>query len=361
MSPRPRLLLRSIVTLLLVSAFLVCVGVDAATAQDAAAQESTTFRLVTFDAGDGPRLGATEGDHSADIVDIHNAIRHLLAIGAPLADDLPYIPADMKKLIEAGDRAISSVRHVYRHITGEASSGDFQDPGGERRVFYDETAVQLLCPVPDPTKVFGLAGNFPREGRSPSYPSAFFKSVDALIGHGETIQMGSLVSTGVHEPELALVIGKEARNVPAGEAYDYVVGYTILNDITARDLPQGDHPSQGSTVAKGLDTFAPCGPYLTLKQDVGDPFDPGLEYRAWLNGEEWEIPQNNTELMLFKIPRIIEYLSARITLRPGDIIATGVTRPVIPLRAGDVIEMTIGDLGTLRNPVEADATATGSR
>lgn len=351
--------LRWMLVLLVVPAFVLAAS-SVAVAQGAASQ-STTFRLVTFDAGNGPRLGATEGDHSADIVDIHNAIRYLIATGAPLAEELPYIPADMKQLIEAGDRSISSVRHVYSYITGEASDGDFQDPGGDRRIFYDNTAVQLLPPVPNPDKVFGLAGNFPREGSSPSYPSAFFKSIDALIGHGQTIQMGSLVSTGVHEPELALVIGKRARNVPASEAYDYVVGYTILNDITARDLPQGEHPSQGSTVAKGLDTFAPCGPYLTLKQDLPNPHDPGLQYRAWLNGEEWEIPQNNTELMLFKVPQIIEYLSARITLRPGDIIATGVTQPVVPLRAGDVVEMTIGDLGTLRNPVESETTSPESR
>ncbi len=107
---------------------------------------------------------------------------------------------------------------------------------------------------------------------------------------------------------------------------------------------------------KGLDTFAPCGPYLTLREDVPDPHNLTIEAR--LNGESWDIPNANTRHLTHNIPQIIAYLTQRITLLPGDIIATGVPAPVVPLRAGDTAEMIIGSLGTLRNRVVA-GTLTG--
>ncbi len=109
-------------------------------------------------------------------------------------------------------------------------------------------------------------------------------------------------------------------------------------------------------MSKGLDTFAPCGPYLTLKEDVPDPHN--LAIAARLNGEAWDIPNANTRHLTHKIPQIIAYLTQRMTLLPGDIIATGVPAPVVPLRAGDTAELIIGPLGTLRNRVVA-GTATG--
>ena len=313
------------------------------------AQESQIFRLVTFTSAGDLRLGATHGEGQADIVDVHNAIRYLLREQPATVGDLPYIPADMKTLIEAGSTSISAVRRVYESITRLKASARFSEPGGDERIFHAPTSVRLLSPIPNPSKVFGLAGNYPREGEPARYPSIFLKSVSALIGHEDIIDLAGLVTEGVHEPELAFVIGKKAKNVPEARAFDYVVGYTICNDVTARDLPQGDHPTQGGNMRKGLDTFAPCGPYLTLKEDVPDPHN--LAIGARLNGQAWEIPNANTQHLTFKIPEIIAYLSQRMTLMPGDIIATGVPRAVVPLRAGDTAEMTIERLGTLRNRV----------
>ncbi len=315
------------------------------------AQESQIFRLVTFSSAGDSRLGATQGEGQADIVDVHHAIQYLMREQPGAVRALPYIPADMKTLIEAGSESIRAVRNVYQTITRLKASAGFTEPGGAERVFHPATSVRLLCPVPNPSKVFGMAGNYAREGDPPEYPSAFLKSVSALVGHEAVIDLAGLVRVGVHEPEMAFVIGKIARNVPEAQAFDYVVGYTIVNDVTARDLPQGNHPAQGSAISKSLDTFSPCGPYLTLKEDVPDPHN--LAIGARLNGQAWEIPNANTRHLIFKIPEIIAYLSQRITLMPGDIIATGVPAPVVPLRAGDTAEMIIEKLGTLRNRVVA--------
>jgi 2-keto-4-pentenoate hydratase/2-oxohepta-3-ene-1,7-dioic acid hydratase in catechol pathway len=314
------------------------------------AQENQIFRLLTFATEGNPRLGATEGDGTMDIVDIHNAVRYLMQEQPQEPGRLSYIPADMKTLIEAGSDSIAQVRRVYETITRLKSSGRFSDPGGNHRVFFPPASVRYLPPVPNPSKVLGLAGAYPRE-ELPEYPSVFSKSVAALVGHEEEINLAGLVKVGVHEPEFAIVIGKIAKNVSEAQAFDYIVGYTILNDVSARDLPQGNHTAQGSNMSKGLDTFAPCGPYLTLKEDIADPHN--LPIAARLNGEAWDIPNANTRHLTHKIPQIIAYLTQRMTLLPGDIIATGVPAPVVPLRAGDTAEMIIGSLGTLRNRVVA--------
>jgi 2-keto-4-pentenoate hydratase/2-oxohepta-3-ene-1,7-dioic acid hydratase in catechol pathway len=264
----------------------------------------------------------------------------------------------MRALIEAGSDSLAAVRAAYRAIVALRGAGRLKDQRGDRRTFYPPSSAKLLPPIPNPSKMFGLAGNYPREGAlaSPKMPSAFLKSVSSLVGHEATIDLAGLVTTGVHEPELSFVIGRRAKNVPAERAFDYIVGYTICNDVSARDLPQGQHPTQGATFSKGLDTFSPCGPYLTLKEDVPDPHALAIEAR--LNGTPWELPNANTRHLTFKIPQLVEFLSQRMTLLPGDIVQTGVPAPVVPLRAGDVVEITIERLGTLRNRVVAKAAST---
>jgi 2-keto-4-pentenoate hydratase/2-oxohepta-3-ene-1,7-dioic acid hydratase in catechol pathway len=318
--------------------------------------ESGLFRLLSFEQAGSTRLGATRGDGTADIVDIHNAVLALRVAGAAEVTRLPYIPADMRGLIESGAEAIVAARAVHDAAVKLRAAGRLTDPGGDRRVFYPPPAVRLLPPITNPSKMFGLAGNYPREGNlaNPKMPSAFLKSVSALTGPEATIDLAGLVTKGVHEPELSFVIGRKAKNVPASQAFDYIVGYTICNDVSARDLPQGSHSTQGATFSKGLDTFSPCGPYLTLKEDVPDPHALAIEAR--LNGERWDLPNANTRHLTFKIPQLVEFLSSRMTLLPGDIVQTGVPAPVVPLRAGDTVDITIERLGTLRNRVVAKVT-----
>lgn len=321
---------------------------------------ANTFRLLTFESGaSGPRLGATVGNGEQDIVDIHNAVLFLLRSGAPEARNLPAIPIDMRSLIEAGPGPIAAVKALHKTVTAMRARGSLADPGGMHRVFHPHASVTFLPPVPNPSKILGLAGNYIRKTTSGEagafddvqYPSAFLKPPSSLIGHGAEINLDGLLTRGVYEPELTIVIGKTATNVPQSEAMDYIMGYTILNDVSSRDLPMGNHNSQGGTVSKGLDTFAPAGPYITLKEDVPDPHN--LVITGVINGKrhEWPVPNGNTSFLTFTMAETVAYFSERMTLVPGDLIATGVPQPSMNFADGDTVELTIGHLGTLRNRV----------
>ena len=335
----------------------------AAPAAPAPEPGATTFRLLTFQVGNsGPRLGATRGNGIEDVMDVHNAIRYLYANNLPEVKGIPAIPIDMRSLIESGPVPIAAVKSLYATMTAIKATGKFADPGGAVRVFHPGSGIEFLPPVTNPSKVFGLAGAYIR--RNPDgtpgaydnveYPSAFLKPLTSVTSHNAKINLDGLVTTGVHEPEMAVIIGKKATDVPVAEAMDYIMGYSILNDVSARDLKQGAHTSQGSTISKGLDTFSPFGPYITLKEDVPNPH--GFPIVAKINGKPWEISNAHTQFLTFTIAETIAYFSERVTLMPGDVIATGVPNPVVPLKAGDTIEITIGTLGTLRNYVVSEPT-----
>ena len=354
------------------AAFMV--GVDA---QQPSAS-SGIFRLATFQANGELRLGATQGNGEADIVDIHNAIPALAAAGAAEVRSLGYIPADMKTLIEMGDPAVAAVKTVYRAALAHKAGGRLVDPGGERRVFHPHSAVRLRAPIPNPRQMFGMASNYRREGAAeggarpqpsapraggagglgrapnPNLPSFFLKAVSAIVGPDDAIVMTDLLKDGYpnsHEAELAVVIGRRARNVPEAQAFDYVFGYTVHNDVSGRTLQTGATSSEGSSMTKGMDTFAPLGPYITLKEDVPDPHDLAIETR--LNGRVFAMPNAHTKYMRHRIPAAIALLSRIMTLQPGDVMATGVPAPTAPLTAGETVEITIERLGTLRNRVVA--------
>jgi len=337
-----------------VGAVALCAAAGFATTGRAQAPTGA-LRLATFDASGDPRLGATIGDGENDLLDVHNGIRYLLLTNAAEAKDLPYIPADMRTLAGTGPDATAAIRELYRSLAAKKTAGTLKDPGGQYRIFYPPTAVKFLPPVPNPSKIYGFAGNYPREGdlANPKFPSSFFKSVASLSGQNDVIDLAGLLTRGVHEPELSLVIGRRGKNIPEARALDYVFGYMICNDVSSRDLAQGNHPTQGATFDKGLDTFSPCGPYLTPKADVPNP--QNLALSATINGQASPMPNSNTRFMTFKIPQIINYVSGRMTLEVGDIFQTGVPAPVVPLKAGDTIEIAIEGLGTpLRNRVVAN-------
>jgi len=347
---------------------LICIAVGAcalAVTQMSFAQQAgeATFRLLTFEAGDrGPRLGTTRGNGDQDIIDVHNAITYLYRAGAPEARTLPAIPIDMLSLIEAGEVPIQGVRDLQDTMTRLRASGDFVEPGGSRRVFHPPASVRYLPPIPKPSKVMSLAGAYQRRQSDGTpgnyddaeYPSFFFKSPASLTGHESNINLWGLLTTGVYEPEFAVVIGRTARAVPASEALDYVVGYTNMNDVSSRDLPQGEHGMQGGSMSKSLDTFTPLGPYLTLKEDVPNPNN--VDVTGVVDGERhvWPVPNGNTSFLTFTVEETVAYLSERMTLLPGDVIATGVPQPTMVFREGQVVEVTIGNLGTLRNRVVSE-------
>ncbi|RXT02283.1 fumarylacetoacetate hydrolase family protein [Ammoniphilus sp. CFH 90114] len=186
----------------------------------------------------------------------------------------------------------------------------------------------------------------------PKYPIVFTKATTTVIGTEQKIYSHPHVTSKLdYEAELAIVIGKEGTNIKEEEAYDYIFGYTIINDVSARDL-QKQHSQW--FLGKSLDTFAPMGPFLVTEDEIDRPVK--LDIQCRVNGEVRQ--SSNTELLIFDIPTIIKTLSAGITLKPGDIIATGTPKgvglgfePPKFLKEGDTVEVEIEKLGVLRNIV----------
>ena len=206
-----------------------------------------------------------------------------------------------------------------------------------------------------PSKIVCLGRNYAEHAKElghevPKEPVIFLKPPSSLIGPNEAIILPRKSREVHHEVELAVIIGKRAKRVPAEKAMDYVLGYTILLDVTARDL-QWEAKRRGLpwTVSKGFDTFAPVGPRVVDRRelDISD-----LEIGLRVNGEVRQLAR--TSEMIFKIPEIIEYVSGIMTLEPGDIIATGTPAGVGPLRHGDRVEAWIEGIGKLEEDVLAE-------
>lgn len=206
--------------------------------------------------------------------------------------------------------------------------------------------VSLLAPVIPRSKVVCVGKNYHDHAaemgsEAPAEPLLFLKPNTSVIGPGDAIVRPPQSSRTDFEGELAVVIGRIAKNVPAASALDYVFGYTIANDVTARDLQKSDGQW---TAAKGFDTFCPLGPAIETEFD---PAVAAIETRV--NGDvKQSAPLTD---MIHSVPDIIAYASAVFTLLPGDVILTGTPAGIGPFGAGDVVEVEISGLGVLRNPV----------
>lgn len=217
------------------------------------------------------------------------------------------------------------------------------EPTGERVPLGD---VALLAPVIPRSKVVCVGKNYHDHakemgGEAPAEPLLFLKPNTSVIGPGDTIVRPRLSERVEFEGELAVVIGRIAKNVSADDALDYVFGWTVANDVTARDLQQRDGQW---TRGKGFDTFCPLGPVIETEFD---PEQAQIETRV--NGEARQhAPLTD---MIHSVAEIIEYAAAVFTLLPGDVILTGTPAGVGPLAAGDVVEVDVAGIGVLRNPV----------
>lgn len=227
----------------------------------------------------------------------------------------------------------------------------------DERAAFDPGAVKFLPPV-FPSKILAIGRNYVDhaiEGGAepPKAPLVFTKLPNSLSAHGAPIVLPTISTQVDYEAELAVVIGRRARRVSEQEALAHVFGYTLINDVSARDLQFGD----GQWVrGKGLDGFAPLGPFITTRDEVPDVHALRIEGR--LNGDVMQC--STTEKMIFKVPYLVSYISQGITLEPGDVIATGTPegvgvfrKPPVLLKAGDLFEVTIESLGTLSNTVVA--------
>jgi 2,4-didehydro-3-deoxy-L-rhamnonate hydrolase len=274
------------------------------------------LKLVTYSSdGEAPKVGYIEGDE----------IR-------------PLGGANMLEYIEHGRSAE-------------------RQPGSDDTVPLSE--ARLHAPITRPQKIIAIGLNYEDHaaetgGEIPEKPIVFAKYPNTIIGPGEAIRIPPITEQADYEAELAVVIGRPAKNVSESEALEYVFGYTNCNDVSSRDLQF----SEGGqwTRSKSIDTFAPIGPYVATRDEVPDPRN--LWIRCTLNGEVMQ--DSTTSKMAFSVTELVAFLSTGMTLMPGDIIATGTPAgvgfardPAVFLKAGDEVTIEIEGLGTLTNPVEA--------
>jgi len=283
------------------------------------------MKLVSYkSSGEQIQLGALKGNH---IVNLHRAS------AGELADD-------MLEFLKAGEVAMQTARDVL----AKADDGIMAD------------SVKLLSPVTNPSKVIAIGLNYMDHIREadigvPELATMFCKYPSAIIGTEADIRWSRGLTQQVdYEAELAVVIGKAAKDVSEANAYDYIAGYMNCNDISARDLQfrPGDQWLRG----KCLDSFCPLGPYLVTSDEIDDPHK--LSIKCKLNGQLMQ--DSNTREMIYRVPYLIKYLSEAFTLFPGDVIATGTPHgvgafrdPPIWLGNGDVVTVEIEGLGALTN------------
>jgi 2-keto-4-pentenoate hydratase/2-oxohepta-3-ene-1,7-dioic acid hydratase in catechol pathway len=252
--------------------------------------------------------------------------------------------ADVGELYRAGDAAVARVARIAESL-----------PAAEVPATH-LTELRLAPPVTRPDSIVCIGRNYLehiREGNAdvPPYPILFSKYPNTLVGHEDEVRHHRLTEQLDYEGELAVVIGRRAGRIPAARAMEVVAGYTILNDISARDLQYGDVQW---IRGKSLDTWGPVGPVFVTADEIPDPHALRLQTRV--NGELRQ--DASCSDMIFKIPELIEFITEGITLRPGDLISTGTPSgvgmgfdPPRWLRPGDVLEVTIEPIGTLRSTI----------
>jgi 2-keto-4-pentenoate hydratase/2-oxohepta-3-ene-1,7-dioic acid hydratase in catechol pathway len=229
-------------------------------------------------------------------------------------------------------------------------------PGG---AFARLDEVRLRAPVLRPPKIVCVGLNYRDHAAEvdlepPDVPTIFSKFATAIIGPGEPIVLPRASKRPDYEAELAFVIGRGGRHIPAARWRDHVFGYTCINDVTARDFQKA---TTQWVLSKSFDTFAPMGPWLVTADEIPDPH--ALDIGLTLNGEVMQ--SSNTKHLIFGIPELIEHLSSVFTLEPGDVVATGTAagvgfarKPPRYLRPGDEVTVSIQGIGELRNPVVAE-------
>lgn len=228
-------------------------------------------------------------------------------------------------------------------------SGDVFGPYEKTGMKFDPKEVQLKAPV-SPTKIVAIGLNYRDHAKEvgmelPEEPLMFFKPPSSVIGPMDPIVSPRLSKRVDYEAELAVIIGKRAKNVKRAEAANFILGYTCLNDVTARDYQEKDLQW---TRAKGFDTFCPIGPAIETDLDPSD-----ISVTSWLNGEKRQ--DSRTSQLVFDPATLIEHVSSVMTLEPGDVIATGTPSGIAPMAPGDTIEIRIQGIGSLINPVTGDS------
>jgi acylpyruvate hydrolase len=304
------------------------------------------MKLAQFKAGNtgSDRVGVLVDKKLIDIRALAEAVNE----NGGRAPDWLNRPSMMLDVINHGSDGLAAILTLLDEARSKGVAGD-------PALAFDVDAVEFLPPI-YPGKILAIGRNYADhaiEGGEapPEAPLIFNKLPNSLSAHRAPIVLPAISSKVDYEAELAVVMGRRAKRVTEAEALDYVFGYTLIDDVSARDLQFGD----GQWVrGKGLDGFAPLGPFITTRDEIADVHALKIEGR--LNGEVMQ--SSNTGKMIFKIPFLISYISQGITFEPGDVIATGTPdgvgifrKPPALLKPGDVYEVTVEGLGTLSNPV----------
>lgn len=287
------------------------------------------MRVVTYIAEGRPRLGALSPRDGRDmVVDLNRAD--------------PRLPEDMIGFLRGGETTLSIAREAL--------------PAAAEGTAYELGSVELGPVVPNPSKIICIGLNYRDHAEEtgqavPTTPTVFAKYPNALVGHGAPVVLPRATDQVDYEVELAFVIGARARHVGAAEAMEYVAGYTVMNDVSARDYQMA---TSQWTIGKSFDTFAPLGPALVTRDELPDPH--ALAIRLSIGDEV--LQDSSTANLVFGVPALIEYLSGVMTLEPGDVIATGtpggvgfIRKPPRYLRAGETMRAEVEGVGVLESPV----------
>jgi acylpyruvate hydrolase len=314
------------------------------------------MKLVTYGHRGVQRVGLLEREH---VIDVNRAYTVLLAQrGDPRAEAMAdaLVPADMIDILEAGERALAAIGEAEWYVREGLGSGEQAEGLKRDGVVFTCSEVALKAPIPRPGKLILLGLNYRDHAEEtgqkiPEVPTLFAKYNNSVVGPGATILIPRTTEQIDYEAEFAFVIGRHGYHIPRERALDYVAGYTIINDVSARDY---QFATSQWMVGKTFDTHCPMGPALVLKDEIPDPHS--LDISLSIAGEV--LQRSNTRQLIFKIPETVEYLSQVMTLEPGDVISTGTPagvgftrKPPRWLRPGETVRVEIAGLGVLENPV----------
>ena len=310
------------------------------------------MHLVTFRRGRGePKPGAVWHE---TVLDLGNLAKELAAQRGPVSRGRGGFPKSVLEIVQGGEPAWALTREACEYGK-RLVDHQALDELGRRRLAYALARVRLLAPIPAPARnVFCLGRNYAdhaaeRGAAVPEHPVYFTKPAHSVIGPGADVVHHAVTAELDYEVELAVVIGTGGRDIARDDALSHVFGYTVINDVTARDL-QKRHGQWFK--GKSLDTFCPMGPVLVTREEIPDP--QALAVALRVNGEVRQ--RSHTSKMIFPVAQCIEVLSQGLTLLPGDVIATGTPDGVGAatgnfLKAGDKMEAEVEGVGVLSNPV----------
>jgi 2-keto-4-pentenoate hydratase/2-oxohepta-3-ene-1,7-dioic acid hydratase in catechol pathway len=293
------------------------------------------MRLATFVSSRGPCLGVVAGEEVVD----------LSATGT----ESTGLPATMSEFLALGAHGLDAARRAVERALRERPAGAVQAL----------SAAKLCAPILRPDKIIGVGLNYndhaAEVGRAKQdRPRLFVKVASSVVGPDSAVAIPPGIEKLDFEVELAVVIGKRATRVTEADAIGYVAGYTILNDLSAREFQFDVTPGQTS-LAKSMDGFCPMGPWIVTADELGD--GSGLGVRTWVNGTKMQ--DGTTSDLTFSVAALIAYISRYMTLEPGDVIATGTPagvgafrKPPVYLRAGDRVKLEIDRIGILETTIK---------